>query len=126
MLVALLQRTTSMPVAQAEDRQPVLAARSGGAGRYLQPAVGKTNVNIFAMARDEPEELLRKPFVELLPERGEALAGTLAAALREQTPLTVEVLLAAGADRGRFELRAYPQRHPLGLSILVEQPKDRH
>jgi chemotaxis methyl-accepting protein methylase/PAS domain-containing protein len=78
-------RQRFMPAAVLVNGDGDILYFSGRTGKYLEPAAGKVNVNLHAMAR----EGLR-----------EALVGVLARALRQSEPVRLDGLQVGGRDDG--------------------------
>ena len=96
------------PAAVLVSREGDILYTSARTGQYLEPSVGKANLNIFAMAR----EGLRSP-----------LTGALQQALREEIPVTVRNL-SVGTNGGTktVDLRVEPVLTPsalLGTLLIV-------
>ena len=105
----LIQQTWAPPAVLVNGDGDVLYI-SGRTGKYLEPAVGKTNINVHAMARAGLRE---------------ALAGMVHKALREQAP-TVLRNLRVGTNGGtqviNLTVQPIDQPEPLrGCVLLVFQ-----
>ena len=109
----LIIQRISPPVVFTNDKGYIVYI-SGRTGRYLEPAVGKTNVNVFAMAR----EGLRHP-----------LAGAFSAALRGRHPATVRgVKVRANGGTQTVDLTVQRLTEPRELQgtmmiVIAEVPK---
>jgi len=93
------------PAAILTTEQGDLVYISGKTGRYLEPAAGKVDLNLFAMARDGLKT---------------ALGGVFHKAVREQAGITVKAVKVADTDDGLLvDLTVQPLAEPVGLRGMV-------
>ncbi len=109
------------PAAVLVDRQGDILYVSGHTGRYLEPAAGRANWNLFAMARDGLRHEIAAAFRTLL--RKNAPAAMTLAALRvrvdggvQVVDVTVQPLALSEAERGAFLVVFTDKPAPAGRS----------
>lgn len=112
------------PAAVLTNDQGDIVYISGHTGKYLEPAAGKANWNIFAMARDGLRYELNLTFGSLLHKRGVITKNGVSIDSNEGTQrinLTVELLDKPDALRG-LVLIVFEDVENIASAIMVEQP----
>jgi two-component system CheB/CheR fusion protein len=119
----LLLQHFSPPAVLVNDKGDILYI-SGRTGRYLEPAAGKANWNIFAMARDGLRFELGNAFQKALRQKGKISARGLKLGTNGSTQsvdITVQVIEEPEALRGMVmivfsDVAAVPEKKTAGRS----------
>jgi len=112
------------PAAVLTNDQGDIVYISGHTGKYLEPAAGKANWNIFAMARDGLRYELNLMFGSLLNQKGVVTKNGVSIGSnegRQSVNLTIELLDKPDALRG-LVLIVFKDVESVASAIMAEKP----